>query len=232
MLAASGLSFLVVASFFGGAEGNLSKPPEGYVALFNGKDLSGWRGQGHISPYKLESMTSEEHSKWQAGQDKEMNKHWSVADGVIVNDGKGPYLTTTKDYGNFELMIDWNMDPLGDSGIYLRGTPQVQIWDTREEGGKWSLGANYGSGSLWNNKKNEKNALVHADKPLGEWNRFYIKMVGDRVTVKLNDKLVVDNVPLENYWDANKPLPATGPIQLQTHGGEIRWRNVFLRELP
>jgi hypothetical protein len=56
-------------------------------------------------------------------------------------------------------------------------------------------------------------------------------MVGDRVTVWLNDKLVVDNAVMENYFDRTQPVPARGPIQLQTHGGEIRWRNIFLREL-
>lgn len=216
----------------GVAEEKQNVPPEGFVALFNGKDLSGWRGQGHKSPYELEAMSPKDREEWQAKEDAEMKKHWRVEGEDIFNDGQGPYLTTVKDYGNFELWVDWNMEPLGDSGIYLRGTPQVQIWDTRKEGGKWNLGANFGSGSLWNNKKNGKNALVLADKPLGEWNRFYIKMVGPNVTVKLNDKLVVDNVPLENFWDAKKPLPEKGPIQLQTHGGDIRWRNIFIKELP
>ena len=214
------------------AEDKQNVPPEGFVALFNGKDLSGWRGQGHISPYELEAMAPEKREEWQKKENAEMEKHWRVDGNDIFNDGQGPYLTTVKDYGNFEMWIDWNMAPLGDSGIYLRGTPQVQIWDTRKEGGKWNLGANFGSGSLWNNKSAGKNALVLADNPLGEWNRFYIKMVGPKVTVKLNDKLVVDDVPLENFWDAKKPLPEKGPIQLQTHGGDIRWRNVFIKELP
>jgi hypothetical protein len=215
-----------------GVAGAGDPPGEGFVPLFNGTDLDGWRGQGHKSPYELAAMSSEDRSAWQAKEDAEMKKHWRVEDGVIVNDGEGPYLTTVKDYGNIEFHIEWNMAPLGDSGIYLRGTPQVQIWDTREEGGKWPLGARFGSGSLWNNKSAGKNALVHADKPLGEWNQFKIKMVGDRVTVLFNDKLVVDEVPMENFWDATKPLPASGPIQLQTHGGEIRWRNLWLKELP
>lgn len=207
-------------------------PPEGFVSLYNGKDLSGWRGQGHISPYELAAMTPEKRQAWQDKENAEMAKHWKAEPGAIFNDGEGPYLTTEKDYKNFELLVDWNMAPLGDSGIYLRGTPQVQIWDTRKEGGKWNLGANFGSGSLWNNKKAGKNALVLADKPLGEWNRFRIKMVDGVVTVVFNDKLVVDQVPMENFWDAQKPLPETGPIQLQTHGGEIRWRNIFIKELP
>jgi hypothetical protein len=57
-------------------------------------------------------------------------------------------------------------------------------------------------------------------------------MVGENVTVHFNGKLVVDNAPLENFWEPGKPVYDTGPIQLQTHGGEIRWRNIFIREIP
>ncbi|HJT77134.1 MAG TPA: DUF1080 domain-containing protein, partial [Gemmataceae bacterium] len=102
-----------------------------------------------------------------------------------------------------------------------------------KEGGKWNLGADKGSGGLWNNSKGApgKDPLVLADKPFGEWNSFRILMVGERVTVYLNDKLVVDHARLENYWDRKLPLLRTGPIQLQTHGGEIRWRNIFVRAI-
>jgi hypothetical protein len=81
---------------------------------------------------------------------------------------------------------------------------------------------------------------VLADKPFGEWNHMRIVMVGSRVSIWFNEKLVVDHAILENYYDKadkklpaadRRPIPARGPIQLQTHGGEIRWRNVFLREI-
>ncbi|HXI50814.1 MAG TPA: DUF1080 domain-containing protein, partial [Candidatus Saccharimonadales bacterium] len=113
-----------------------------------------------------------------------------------------------------------------------RGCPQVQIWDSTETN-KFPLGADKGSGGLWNNSPGApgKDPLVLADKPFGEWNKFRILMVGARVSVWLNDKLVVDHALLENYYDRKKPLPARGPIELQTHGNEIRWRNVFLREI-
>jgi hypothetical protein len=155
-----------------------------------------------------------------------------------VNDGQGLYLTTDKDYGDFELLVEYKALPLGDSGIYLRGVPQVQIWDSTEET-KFKLGADKGSGGLWNNEAGSpgKDPLVKADKPFGEWNTFRIVMVGSRVSVWLNEKLVVDHAVLENYFDKKKPaaerqpILAKGPIQLQTHGSEIRWRNVFLREI-
>jgi hypothetical protein len=127
------------------------------------------------------------------------------------------------------------MLPKGDSGIYLRATPQVQIWDYTEAGGKWNLGADKGSGGLWNNRKGMpgKEPLVLADKPFGEWNTFRIVQVGARTGVWLNDTLVVDHAPLENFWDKQRksPLLARGPIQLQTHGSEIRWKNVYVREI-
>ncbi len=108
--------------------------------------------------------------KW----NEEIKTHWKVEKGEIVNDGKGAYLTTDKDYGDIELLIDYKMYPKGDSGIYLRATPQVQIWDYTKEGGKWNLGADKGSGGLWNNSPGSpgKDPLVLADKPFGEWNSF------------------------------------------------------------
>ena len=206
-------------------------PPEGFVALFNGKDLSGWRGQPHFDPAQLAKMPADQRTKWQVQQDADLAKHWRVENGELVNDGHGVFCTTAKDYGDFELRLDYKTVAKADSGIYLRGTPQVQIWDTTKAGGKWNRGANFGSGGLWNNEKYERFPLVHADKPFGEWNSMRITMIGEKVTVYLNDRLVVDQVPLENFWDRSKPVYETGPIQLQTHGGEIRFRNVFLREI-
>jgi hypothetical protein len=164
----------------------------------------------------------------------EAKKHWTVEKGELVNDGRGPYLTTDRDYGDIELLIDYRTVPRADSGIYLRATPQVQIWDTTREGGKWDRGAQKGSGGLFNNSPGApgRDPLVHADRPFGEWNRLRIVQVGERVTVTLNHKLVVDHARLENYWDRTRALPRKGPIQLQTHGGEIRWRGVFIREIP
>jgi len=159
--------------------------------------------------------------------------HWTVENGELVNDGHGVYLTTNKEYGDIELLIDYKTVASADSGIYLRASPQIQIWDFTEAGGKWSLGADKGSGGLWNNSKGAagKDPLVLADKPFGEWNRFRIQQIGERTTVYLNDKLVVQHARMENYWDRKSPLFAKGAIQLQTHGGEIRWRNIFIREI-
>lgn len=159
---------------------------------------------------------------------------WRVENGEIVNDGKGPYLTTKKNYRDFELHIEYKTVAKADSGIYLKGTPQVQIWDYTDEA-KFKIGADKGSGGLWNNSKgsNGKDPLELADKPFGDWNKFRIRQIGSRTSVWLNEKLVVDHALMENrHWGKKTGLPliATGPIQLQTHGGEIRWRNIYMKE--
>jgi hypothetical protein len=207
-------------------------PPPGFIPLFNGKDLSGWRGGETYDHRKLLALPEDERAgqiaKWTAS----MRQHWRVENGELVNDGQGAYATTERDFGDFELLVDYQTVPKADSGIYLRGVPQVQIWDYTEEA-KFRIGADKGSGGLWNNSAGApgKDPRVRADKPFGEWNRFRILMVGARVSIWLNDQLVVDHALLENYYDRKVPVPARGPIQLQTHGGEIRWRNIYLREI-
>ncbi len=273
MMKASLLLPLLAAAAASALAADHNTPPPGFTALFNGKDLSGWYGWSTQDPADLWNMTPEERAAYKKksiegglldakGNDKgdHVNAHWKVENGELVNDGKGLYLTTDKDYGDFELWVDYKMLPKGDSGIYLRGTPQVQIWDFTENDEKAvSLGKPKGSGGLWNNKNPEgKDPLKLMDKPLGEWNRFYIRMIGERVLIKLNGEVVVNNSVLENFFANRKagylaygkkdakaqagekppagwmqdPVYAKGPIQLQTHGSEIRWRNVFVREIP
>lgn len=208
-------------------------PPPGFKALFNGKDLSGWHGVSTENPEKMASLAPEARAEARKKTLADINAHWSVQGDDLVNDGHGLYLTTDESFGDYELWVSYKTVPLADSGIYLKGNPQVQIWDWTEEK-KFNLGANKGSGGLWNNAETNpgKHPLVKADRPFGEWNDFRIRQIGARTTVFLNGKLVVDNAILENFFDKNKPLPLKGPIQLQTHGGEIRWKNVFVREIP
>ncbi len=226
-------SLLVLALLAGCASLNRTNtPPAGFTALFNGTDLAGWRGGDTFDHRKHLEMPADKRAEQDAKWTEDMKKHWSVQNGEFVNDGNGRYATTTKDYGDFELFVDYKTVAKADSGIYLRGVPQVQIWDYTEKA-KFNIGADKGSGGLWNNSAGApgKDPLVLADKPFGEWNKFRILMVGSRVTVWLNGKLVVDHANMENYYDRKKGIPTKGPIQLQTHGGEIRWRNVFIREI-
>lgn len=207
-------------------------PPAGFTALWNGKNLDGWWGADTENPKSYMALPKAEFKKKHDGTLDNIRQHWSVVDGELVNDGKGLFLTSDKYYGDFELLVDYKTVPLADSGIYLRGCPQVQIWDYTEKG-KFGLGADKGSGGLWNNSAGTpgKDPLVKADKPFGEWNHFRIIMVGSRVWVWLNGSQTVAGATMENYFDRKGGLPSSGPIQLQTHGGEIRWRNVFIREI-
>jgi hypothetical protein len=218
---------VLVAGAASAADSTAPTPPPGFVALFNGKDLTGWKGLMKPpldNPSRRATLSPDERAKAQLEADEVMRKGWSVVDGCLKFNGKGRSLCTAKDYGDFEFYVDWKIESHGDSGIYLRGSPQVQIWDPNQ----WKIG----SGGLYNNQKNPSKPLVLADNPIGQWNTFYIKMVGDKVTVKLNGKLVVDQVTLENYWDRKNPIYPVGQIELQNHGSTLWFKNVYLREIP
>lgn len=209
-------------------EKRLNQPPEGFVALFNGRDLTGWKGllsSPYDNPIKRAKLSPEALAREQAKADKSMRQHWNVEDGILKFDGTGFSLATLRDYEDFELLVDWKIvNPKGDSGIYLRGTPQVQIWDTDQH--------KVGSGGLYNNKKNPSKPAMIADNPIGQWNTFRIKMISKRVTIRLNGKLIVNKVVLENYWDRSRSIFPSGQIELQCHGDPIHFRNIFIRELP
>lgn len=221
------------------------RAPAGFVSLFNGRDLSGW--------------------KIPEGD----NGHWKVIDGVIDYDARSEApgrkdLWTEKEYGDFVLRLDWRFKdtpfmytngrillpngtekldasgepvkisfPDADTGILLRGGPQINIWC-------WPAG----SGELWSVRRNQKLPLevraaatpkLHADNNIGEWNTFEITAKGNRVTVILNGHKVIDNALVPE-------LPAKGPIGLQHHGSWrdgkwagppslIQFRNIYIKEL-
>jgi hypothetical protein len=225
----------------------LNVPPPGFTALFNGKDLSGWKGlplkpnmnakkkesQPYVAmsmPERLKASPAELAEAQQRG-DESAHEHWKVENGVLVFDGKGQNLCTAKDYGDFEMHVDWKINEHADSGIYLRGSPQVQIWDPKDPN-QLKNGCDKGSGALWNNQKNPRFPNVVADNSIGEWNTFHIKMVGEKVTIHLNGKLVTDNVTMENVWERDKPIYPKGAIELQNHGNTLYFRNIYVKELP
>ncbi len=228
-------AILVVSfvAFTGSSRAGAPNPPPGFTPLFNGVDMAGWWGAGTEDPRKYMSLPADEFKKKRDASLEDIRKHWTVENGELVNDGHGLYVTTDKAFRDFELLVDYKTVPLADSGIYLKGCPQVQIWDYTEKA-KFNLGADKGSGGLWNNSPGApgKDPLVLADKPFGQWNHFLVRQLGARTWVWLNDKLVVDNALMENFYNRKLPIPPTGPIQLQTHGNEIRWRDVCLREVP
>ncbi len=219
-------SFLVPA-----LKAHLKKMPYdyGFVSLFNGKDLTGWKGLVG-NPIMRAKMSDTALQTAQAKADLKMKEDWVVKDGLLNYTGnlRGENLATVKEYGDIEMFIDWRIQEKGDAGIYLRGTPQVQIWDTSRR----EVGAQVGSGGLYNNQKNVSKPLVVADNKIGEWNTFHIIMKADKVTVYLNGILVTDNIALENYWNRTLPLFVKEQIELQAHGTFVSYRNIYLRELP
>lgn len=205
-------------------------PAGGYVSMFNGRDYTGWKGLVE-NPVARAKMTPAELAKKQVAADDVMRRDWKIRDGLMVFEGQGyDNICTDVDYGDFEMYVDWLLYPDGpeaDGGIYLRGTPQVQMWDIA----RTNVGAQVGSGGLYNNRTNQSKPLKVADNTLGRWNTFYIKMVADRVTVVLNGEVVTDNVILENYWDRKLPIFPEGQIELQAHGTRVAYRNMFINAL-
>ena len=199
----------------------------GFVSLFNGKDLTGWKGLV-ANPIARGKMSETELKAAQQKVNESIKNDWIIKDGLLVFTGHGDNLCTEKQYGDMEMYVDWKITEKGDAGIYLRGTPQVQIWDTSRR----EVGAQVGSGGLYNNQKNQSKPLVVADNKVGEWNTFHIIMKGDKVTVYLNGILVTDNISLENYWDRKLPLFTKEQIELQAHGTYVAYRNIYLKELP
>ncbi len=202
---------------------------EGFIPMFNGKNLDGWQGMiAGGNPVAIAKLSEKERAKAQEAANKKMVENWSVKDGNIVFSGKGDNLVSGKKYKDFEMIVDWLITKEGDSGIYLRGTPQVQIWDTS----RVDVGAQVGSGGLYNNNSdNVRDPLKVADNPVNEWNTFRITMIGAYVTVYLNGELVVDNVKMDNYWDRSIPIFESGTIELQAHGNQLLFRDIYVHEI-
>ncbi len=200
---------------------------DGFVSLFNGKDLTGWKALVG-NPITRAKMSETELAEAQKKADEKTRGDWVVKEGLLIFTGHGDNLATVKPYGDIEMFVDWKITEKGDAGIYLRGSPQVQIWDTSRR----EAGAQVGSGGLYNNQVNPSKPLVVADNKVGEWNHFHIIMKGEKVTVYLNGQLVTDNVVLENYWDRKMPIFPKEQIELQAHGTYVAYRNIYVRELP
>lgn len=203
----------------------VAEADEGFRSLYTGVDFSGWK------------------------KDPANEGHWVPKDWVLDFDGKGKDLWTEKEYGDFVLIADWRftrkpvekelpevlpdgtdsgkkikVPDAGDSGIYLRGSSksQVNIWC-------WPVG----SGEVYGYRTDKSmppevragvTPKVRADHPPGQWNRFVITMKGDRLTVVLNGKTVIENAALPGV----KPR---GPIALQNHGDPIQFANLYIKEL-
>lgn len=221
--------------------------PEGFRSLFNGTDLTHWvipeGDNGHwkvvdgVIDYDALSESKGDKNLWSKEEfgDFELRLDWRIKkthgfypmpyvlpDGSYVKDENGQKIT--------------HLAPNADSGIYLRGkgTYQINIWC-------WPIG----SGEVYGIRNNEKNPPEvragvtpsrKADHAVGEWNTFVITVKGDRLTVVLNDHLIIENALLPD-------VPEKGAIALQHHGGIgkdgelssssslVQFRNLFIREL-
>ncbi|MFM6947374.1 MAG: DUF1080 domain-containing protein [Aquirufa sp.] len=198
----------------------------GFYSMFNGVDLTGWKGLV-ANPVKRRLMSKDTLALLQKKADEIMRTGWYVKNDELHFTGHGENLCSVKDYQDFEMYVDWKIEKDGDAGIYLRGSPQVQVWDLA----RVNVGANVGSGGLYNNQINPSKPLKVADNPIDEWNSFHIIMRGERVTVYLNGEKVVDNTILENYWDRKNPIFPMDAIELQAHGNQITYRNIYVKEL-
>lgn len=210
---------------------------EGFVDITPGPGLAGWRGGDTFDHRKLMEMPADKRAAKIEQWNKAAQQHWrpegAPADRLLFTTGKGPCLATLKDYGDVDFRVDYRISPKGDSGVYLRNVPQVQIWDPENQEA-WKHGAKLGSGGLWNNSpgKPGKDPLAKADNPAGQWNSLRVLNLGERVSVWLNDRLVVDHARLENYYDRSRPIPASAPLLLQSHGDPVLWRSARVREIP
>ncbi len=199
----------------------VNQAPEGFRLLFDGRSLRNWEGLVADPPTRA-TMPLGEAKVARIQADHLMIQNWEVRDGALIYRGKGfDNLSTREEFGNFELLLEWQIREGSDSGVYLRGSPQVQIWDRPA-----------GSGGLFNNQIHPSQPLKRADRYPGSWNRFRLIMVGERVTVLLNDELVTHDVVMENYWDRSLPIYERGPVELQAHETPVAFRNISIRELP
>lgn len=209
---------------------------QGFTSLYTGVDLSGWTVEaGHKDHWQPKDWTLSYDGKSEA-QDKNLWSEKEYGDFVLICDwrfpGKGeklmrPVILTNGDYA---LDADGKKKEVevldaGDSGIYLRGSSksQVNMWC-------WPIG----SGEVYGYRNDPKQSpevragvtpKLVADNAIGKWNRFVITMKGDRLTVVLNDKAVIENAQLPG-------VSPRGKIALQHHGDAMQFANVFIKELP
>lgn len=199
------------------ASTSFAAPPKGFTALFNGKNLNGWKAAPN---------------------------GWQVVNGVLSRTRKSGYIWTEQAYGDFILDLEVKISPRCNSGIFFRTNPknavqggfEIQVMDTA---GKKKLGT-HDNGALYDALAPSSNPA----KPAGEWNRFVITCKGPKVTVHINGKLVVA-ADLDQWTTGNrnpdgsrnkfktalKDLPRKGHIGFQDHGQNVWYRNVYLKSL-
>jgi hypothetical protein len=213
----------------------VAKKAEGFRVLYNGLDLRGFKQvPGHENHWQTKNWILDYDGKSEA-EDKHLWTEEEFGDFVLIVDWRQPREprlvqapvilpdgSEAKDADGKARTVE--VKDAGDSGIYLRGTAksQVNIWN-------WPVG----SGEIWG-YRTDKNMppevrraatpVLNADNPVGRWNRFEITAIGDKVTVVLNGKTVIEEAKLPG-------MPERGPIALQHHGDPVQFANIYIKEL-
>ncbi|MCX6897869.1 MAG: DUF1080 domain-containing protein [Verrucomicrobia bacterium] len=212
-----------------------ANPYEGFRQLFNGKDFGGWKtneavnavwsargshfvSKGGVKGRKLDLWTDKSYRDFVLYVDWRLTKKPALKalptfmpDGLYARDEK-------------RQIIRKEIPDAGDSGIFLRGDGryQVNIWS--QPMGSGDINELHKDEKLPADLRRQMLPKVKADAPFGKWNRFFITLKGDRVTVVLNDQTVIENCPLPG-------IASDGPIALQYHGDDLEFTNIFIREL-
>ncbi|HTA31130.1 MAG TPA: DUF1080 domain-containing protein [Candidatus Cybelea sp.] len=195
-------------------------PPSDAIVLFDGKDLSQFRGEHSADP------------------------KWKLDNGVmeVVHDGG---ILSKEEFGNCQLHVEWAEPAVvtssgqgrGNSGVYLMGRYEIQVLDSYQNPTypNGQCGAFYGNTA----------PLVNACRKPGEWQTYDIifhapKQLADgkikpgSFTVLQNGVLIQDHIPVSEKSTPAAPLTglaAKGPLYLQDHGNPVRFRNIWVRPL-
>jgi alpha-L-fucosidase len=180
----------------------------GFVSLFNGRDLTGWRFRDP-DPQK---------------------RCWNVDHGILSTSftkGHSTDLVSESSYQDFVLRYEYRINPGANSGVYLRGCYELQIND--EVGN--TLPPDMGNGALYRIAAPSKSA----SRPANEWQEVEATVIGERVTVVLNGEKVHDNVllgePISKHGGVDRSPEGSGPIVLQSWEGSVAFRNLRIKKL-
>jgi hypothetical protein len=209
---------------------------DGWVTLFNGKDLDGWKRR----------VNDRTKSKWSVVGDVKLAEGMPgrfeplKGTGVLLNggDGRGVDLLSEALHGDIELYLEFNVPKGSNSGVYLQGQYEVQILDSY---GKKDKDLKYGDcGGIYNTAAPKTNA----SKPPGEWQSFHIvfhppqfdekgkKKANARfVKVVHNGKVIHENVEVAKPTTAalGGPEKHLGPLMLQGDHGPVAFRNIRIK---
>jgi len=208
----------------------LNVPPEGFEALFNGKDFTGW----HTPPL--------------------VEEYWSIEDGVLKSPGLienwGASLSTKKHYRDFILMLDFRMPTISDSGINFRrlipeipGFGDMEQFNLRSRGGMGHLESYYflpkETARKVGLKEEEKPHVRHIDPEVGVWHTVRLTMKSRTFSAEYDGEVLYNKFEYHDWMMNMKPAPIRLQKHIVVHGDNlgkenpcpIEYRNIFIKEL-